>query len=222
MSAAPGREPDTDAVEESAVDERPQRRREYSGAGSTLGLAALIIIVVGLGVWFLEFRGPGESGANDAYGIVALPEALNPTGEAATAAVGRAAPNFVLQDVDGSEVTLTDLRGEHVLVNFWASWCAPCKAETPALQSLHEDRPDDLVVVGINMQEPPDTARAFAEQFAVSYPIVLDRDGDVTNAYRLTGPPTSFLIDAEGVIVAIFIGELTAEHFDQITGELVG
>ena len=121
--------------------------------------------------------------------------------EAPAAAVGRAAPAFRLRALDGSLTALTDHRGQYVLLNFWASWCGPCRGETPELQEFFERQSPGLVVVGVNQQETVETAREFAEAFGVTYPIPLDTDGQVSSAYRVsTGLPVSFLIDPEGVI----------------------
>jgi thiol-disulfide isomerase/thioredoxin len=202
-------------------DERPQRRREYSGAGSTLGIAALVILVVGGLVWWFEFRGGGsaEGVSEEGLGVVALPEALNPTGKAPAGDRGRAAPNFRLGDLrDGPPVTLTDFRGQWVLLNFWASWCPPCRGETPALQAFSERfAGKGLVVVGVNQQETPTTARSFADEFGVTYPMVLDRDGEVSVAYRVgSGLPVSMLVNPEGVIERVIIGAISEEHFTSI------
>ena len=166
---------------ETLPDERPQQRREYTGPGFTFGIAALVVAVVGFGIWFLEIRGDGGGVEAEAgMGVVALAESLNPTGEAPAAEVGRAAPAFRLRALDGSAAELTDFRGQYVLLNFWASWCGPCRGETPALQAFFEDRSPGLVVVGVNQQEAAEEARAFTEQFDVTYPIVLDADGQVS------------------------------------------
>jgi peroxiredoxin len=195
-------------------DERPQRRREYSGAGSTLGLAALVILVVGGLVYWFEFRG-GDGGrgvGSEGFGIVPLAEELNPTGRAPAGDIGRAAPAFRLSNVlpDSSPVELTGFRGQWVLINFWASWCAPCRAETPALQAFSERMAGKgLVVVGVNQQETPETARSFAEEFGVTYPMALDRDGEVSIAYRVSsGLPITMLIRPDGVIERVFRGAI--------------
>lgn len=207
---------------ETLPDERPQQRREYTGPGFTFGIAALVVAVVGFGIWFLEIRGDGGGVEAEAgMGVVALAESLNPTGEAPAAEVGRAAPSFRLRDLDGSAAKLTDFRGQYVLLNFWASWCGPCRGETPALQAFFEDRSPGLVVVGVNQQETAETARAFTEQFDVTYPIVLDADGQVSGAYRVsTGLPVSFLIDPEGVIRRVHLGALTDSDLAQLAAEL--
>ena len=204
---------------EELPDERPQRRREYSGASSTLGVAALIVIVVGVAIWFFEFRDAGSSGGGGTpgLGIVALAPQLNPTGKAAAAQEGRAAPDFRLRSVDGIDLQLSDLRGDFVLLNFWATWCGPCRDETPDLQALfqtarRETGQGGLIVVGVNQQEEPDTVRAFTTEFGVTYPVVLDRAGEVSDAYRVgRGLPMTFLIDPAGVIERIYYGRITSD-----------
>jgi peroxiredoxin len=206
--------------EEPLPDERPTRRREYSGASSTLGVAALIVVVVGLGIWFFEFRGGGAgSGAGTpGLGVVALAPELNPTGRAAAALEGRAAPNFRLATIDGDPATLDSFRGRYVLVNFWASWCGPCRSETPELQALYDrERANGLVILGVNQQEQPAEAGSFAGQFSVTYPILLDRSGEVAEAYRVgRGLPVSFLIDPNGVVRQVYQGQLSTGAFAQI------
>jgi cytochrome c biogenesis protein CcmG/thiol:disulfide interchange protein DsbE len=206
-------------------DERPQRRREYSGAGSTLGVAALIIIAVGVAIWFFELRGDTSEGAagEAGFGIIDLPAGMNATGNNPAAQAGRAAPNFRLRTIDGGEASLTDLRGRYVLLNFWASWCGPCRGETPLLQAYTEDHPDGLVVVGVNQQESRGDAKAFVEEFGVTYPQLLDSSGQVSSAYRVSrGLPISFLIDPEGVILRVHIGQVAEEQLDELAAEAGG
>ena len=204
-------------------DERPQQRREYAGPGFTFGIAALVVAVVGFGIWFLEIRGDGGGvEAEPGMGVVALAESLNPTGEAPAAEVGRAAPAFRLRSPDGAVAELTDYpRPKYVLLNFWASWCGPCRGETPTLQAFFERQAPGLVVIGVNQQETAETAGAFADQFAVTYPIALDADGQVSGAYRVsTGLPVSFLIDPDGVIQRVHLGALTDSDLAELAAEL--
>ncbi len=203
-------------------DERPQQRREYAGPGLTFGVAVVVVGVVGFGIWFLEIRGDGGGVAGEAgFGIVALAASLNPTGEAPAAEVGRAAPAFRLRTPDGPATELTDYRGQYVLLNFWASWCGPCRGETPALQAFSERQSPGLVVIGVNQQEGAETAREFADGFGVTYPIALDTDGQVSSAYRVsTGLPVSFLVDPEGVIRDIHLGALTDDDLAELAAGL--
>ena len=209
-------------MDEPLPDERPQRRREYTGPWSTLGLAALVVLLVGFTVWFFEVRGGsgGGDGVGGATGVIPLDADLNPTGEPPAASEGRAAPNFALPNLGGEEATLADFRGDYVLVNFWASWCGPCRGETPDLQAFFEEHgAGGVVVLGVNQQESEAAARAFAGEFGVTYPILLDLDGEVSGAYRVnTGLPATFIVDPEGRIIEIVRGRITAEQLAEIAG----
>ena len=117
------------------------------------------------------------------------------------------APAFSLPRFDGGTLALTSLRGQYVLVNFWASWCIPCRDEAPLLErASREYRDRGLVVVGVNIQDLEPEARKFIAQFKISYPNVRDRDGRVSRAYGTTGVPESFFIDREGRVVRKFPG----------------
>lgn len=197
---------------------REQTRREYPSPWSTLGLALAVIAVVGGFVWWFEFRGAGDGEAiGDAPGIVALPPDLNPTGEAPEATPGRVAPDFELRSPDGALVRLSSFRGTPVLVNFWASWCGPCRAEAPDLNDLEADLSDHLVVLGVNQQESLSAVEEFVGEFSLSYPIVLDRDGGVSLAYRVgRGLPVSFLVSSDGVVLRAIAGRLREDDLAEI------
>ena len=211
------------AMTDELPDERPTRRREYSGARSTLGLAALIVVIVGAAIWYLEFRDNGSSGGSGTpgLGIIALPDYLNATGKAPAAQVGRAAPNFKLASPEGRVAQLDGYRGAYVLVNFWASWCGPCRGEAPDLEALQRSasrvESPTLVVLGVNQQEEADTARKFANEFDVTYPILLDLSGEVSEAYRVgRGLPITFLVDPAGVIERVYLGALSRDSLAEI------
>ena len=205
-------------------DERPQRRREYSGPGSTLGLAALVIVLVGVAIWWFELRGEGSDvgGSGAGYGIVETPAALNSSGKQPVAEEGRVAPNFRLARLDGSDLHLTDFRGQYVLVNFWATWCGPCRAEAPAFQRFADASPQ-LTVLGVNQQEDAGAVRSFTGEFKTTYPVVLDRTGEVSLAYRIgLGIPVTFLVGPDGVIQHIYGGEVKQKALDQLRACLTG
>ena len=176
-------------------DERPQRRREWTGALFGLDAPLALLAVVVAVVWLIAARG----GAGHAQG------------EVSSGAVeqGKPAPDFALQDVRGRSVHLSDFRGQAVIVNFWASWCAPCRDEVPNLVTTYQQhKTDGLVVVGVDLQEDAATVRSFATEFGMKYPVLLDPHGQTIGPYRITGPPTSVLIDREGVVRGIVLGPM--------------
>lgn len=125
----------------------------------------------------------------------------------ATPAVGRPVPGFELVALHGGRVSSADLAGRVAVVNFWASWCVPCRDEAPLLQALWEaGRGQGLAVVGVNVWDPPEEARAFVTRYGLTFPNGLDRDGRVAIAFGLAGVPETFLVDPSGSVVRRFVG----------------
>ena len=117
-------------------------------------------------------------------------------------------PPFSGQTVDGRRISLADLQGRVVLINFWATWCPPCLHEMPDFQSLHERYESrGLSVLGINIQEDPAKVRRYVERLGVRYPNLLDPDGEISKAYGIVGTPSTFLIGRDGRPVALAVGE---------------
>ena len=139
---------------------------------------------------------------------------------------GFAAPEVELEQLDGSPVRLSELRGRVVVLNVWASWCPPCRAEMPALQALHERRAaDGVVVLGVNstVQDTEQAARDFALDYGLTFPIGLDRDGQATRLYRVRALPTTFFIDREGTIRRVVVGgPLDASVLETTVLDLLG
>ncbi len=122
---------------------------------------------------------------------------------------GFLAPNFTLQDDQGNTVQLSDLRGKPVLVNLWASWCAPCKAEMPAMQAVYETYASQgftILAVNTTFQDQKESALAFSQSLGLTFPILFDMDGKVASQYQVRAMPTSFFIDQEGVVQHMVIG----------------
>ena len=127
---------------------------------------------------------------------------------------GFLAPDFTLETLDGESVTLSDLRGQAVLVNFWATWCPPCRAEMPAFQEAYKDYEEQgFVIVAVNatLQDNPADIAAFIAEYGLSFPVVLDVEGEANRLYQVQSLPTSFFIDKEGVISEVVIGGPIAE-----------
>jgi peroxiredoxin len=125
--------------------------------------------------------------------------------------VGAPAPDFRLLDQAGAEVRLSDYRGQRVLLNFWATWCPPCRAEMRDLNLVaQEGRRDGTLVVAVDQLESDDAVRQFVGGLGVTDLVVLlDSDGRVGGTYRVTGLPTSFFIDQDGVLRDIAVGPLS-------------
>jgi cytochrome c biogenesis protein CcmG/thiol:disulfide interchange protein DsbE len=198
----------------SGVEERPQNRREWGGPLRSLVLPVLIVAVIVGAVWYAQRRGGGSHPA-DGLGVVELPAALNTTGRGVSTNPGRAAPDFVLASLDGSRVRLSDLRGRPVLVNFWASWCAPCREEMPEIVRAYGAHAGALTVLAVDLQENTEQVRQFASEFGMTFPIVTDTTGAVADAWRIGGPiqgiPSSYFVDAKGIVQAREYGPMTAE-----------
>lgn len=139
---------------------------------------------------------------------------------------GRPAPDFALPGLDGradSAVRLADLRGQVVVVNFWASWCAECHTEQPALsQTWQRFRDAGVVVVGVNFQDATGDARAYVAQSGATYPMVVDRDSSAALAYGLRGVPETYVIDRDGTMVDRVIGPVTADRLASRISGLLG
>lgn len=135
---------------------------------------------------------------------------------------GNLARDFTLETVDGNRVSLKDFGGKVVLINFWATWCPPCRDEIPDLQSAYQARQDDgFVVLGVNVEEPRVTVEQFVDEIDMTYPVLLDEGGQVLQTYRANGLPMSVIVDQEGVIQVRHVGYLTAAQLERYLAELM-
>ncbi len=130
------------------------------------------------------------------------------TGSASSGAqVGNLAPAFELRDLDGETVSLSGLRGSPVMLNFWATWCPPCRAEMPYLQEIYDEwTSQGLVLLAINLRESSSEVRGFMQSNGLSFPVLLDSTGSVGTKYNVSGIPTTFFIDKDGIIQAMRVG----------------
>lgn len=198
-----------------------------------------LAIGVGFGIYvFLGERPLGASPAPTATAIWQSSRALTPIAPQGTIApppptqpppaqlaVGVPAPDFTLTTLDGaSTVSLSQLRGQPVLINFWASWCLPCRTETPDLERAYQKyRAQGLVVLGINSaaQDTLEAATDFVKEFKVTYPQLWDEADAVLQAYSVLGLPTSLFVNREGRVQRVKSGALSAAQIDEFVGEIL-
>ena len=156
------------------------------GAGLLIALGLGLAIIYGFG-----YAGTASTGENKA------PE---------SAEVGALGPDFELETLSGENIRLSDLQGKPVLINFWATWCAPCVLEMPNFQKYYEDYPGAFEVLAVNAFESHDTVADFVEDARVTFPILFDPESKVHSVYRIPGYPTSYVIDRDGVVRFKHIG----------------
>ncbi len=126
------------------------------------------------------------------------------------------AQDFTLKDLSGNDIKLSSLKGKAVIINFWATWCYPCREEIPDLQKSYDENKDKgLVILGVNIKENESKVSKFAKDYKMIYPILLDIDGTISDSYRVFGIPMSFFIDRNGLIKDSFIGMLTKEDLSK-------
>ena len=142
----------------------------------------------------------------------AVPSGATTAGKIPAPMEGFLAPDFELTTLNGEMVSLSDLRGKVVLVNFWASWCPPCRSEMPAMERIYtEYGPNEFVILAVNnsRQDRPAEAERFVAEKNLTFPILLDTDGQVSALYQVHSLPTSFFIDREGIVSEIVIGGMS-------------
>ncbi len=133
---------------------------------------------------------------------------------------GSPAPDFVLKDLHGAEIQLSAFRGKPVLINFWSVDCPPCLKEMPVLQSASEKGKDTLIVIGINMGDPINRVTSFVQSNRISFTILTDSDGRITETYRVAAYPVSYFIDSNGIIRDYHTGQLSTELLSTYLGKL--
>jgi peroxiredoxin len=137
---------------------------------------------------------------------------------------GHSPPDFRLPTLDGGSMTLSDLKGKVVLINFWATWCGPCREEMPSLERLYRHfKYEKFTLLGVDIMEHPETVKRFVREYNLSFPILLDKAGDVSAKYAANAIPTTYIIDKEGKAVGKAIGprEWDGDHAKDLINELL-
>jgi cytochrome c biogenesis protein CcmG, thiol:disulfide interchange protein DsbE len=135
--------------------------------------------------------------------------------------VGYEAPDFVLSDLDGRQLALSDFRGEVVLINFWATWCPPCRVEMPEMEAVYRAHRDEgFEILGVDQREPKEVVESFVTERGFSWIFLLDEDFEVSREYSATSIPRSILVDRDGTVVHIWSGPLTRSALERQLAEL--
>lgn len=159
-------------------------------------LAAFVVILIVGGGWLWWSRPP----VSDAAQAAVMPGP----------GMDRPAPDFTLTTLDGKPFTLSALRGKPVVLNFWATWCIPCRNELPTIQRAAAHYGDRVVFAGVDQGETAETVQRFVAELGLTFPIPMDGKQDAATLYNVRGLPTTYFIDADGVIQAMWLGEMTS------------
>lgn len=176
-----------------------------TGTGFALFVIVAVLIAVAIVINVEKLGGSGTSDTGTALPVKGYP-----------------APDFTLKTFDGQAVTLSQLRGKPVFLNFWASWCPPCQAETPDLVEMHKKYGDRIAFYGINVTryDDPQKALEFIKQYRIDYPVLSDVEGKVADLYRVQGFPTSVFIGPDGKIIEWVQRILTKEEMERLFEQL--
>ena len=181
--------------------------RPQAGFPAWLRSTLIGLVLIFGGLWFIFSRtsfGSNILGNSEANLLEPAPVAGHP------------APDFELKTLAGETIRLSDFRGKPVIVNFWATWCAPCRAEFPEFQEVSVERADELVIIGVNHTsgDTPALVPDFVTEFGITFPIVLDENGETVKTYRVLGLPTSVFIDSNGIVNEVFTGPINKSYIE--------
>ncbi len=219
-------------MDERETEEVAQARPDaelQSASRRNIILAVGGFFLLGLALALLLFGGPllSSFSAEQPVDLPQIPTSSSGGTDGRSAAVnplvaGDQAYDFTLNDLDGNSVSLGDYAGQPVVVNFWATWCAPCRLEMPELQSAYESYQNEgLVILAVNAQEQGQQVSAFFDELGLSFTPLLDSDGQVGRAYGALGLPSTYFIDGAGEVTAVHRGILTGEQIDSYVAEIL-
>ena len=154
-----------------------------------------IVVIIVLAIAVIELRKPKQNVATKDKNI--------------GISIGKTAPDFELESLDGKKVKLSDYRGKRVILNFWASWCPPCREEMPEFQRIYTENSEKLVIIGVNLQESRENAESFVKKLGITFPILLDPNAQIKDMYNVFTQPVTYFIDSNGKIIDKKFGPLT-------------
>lgn len=187
------------------------------------GIIAVLIIIAGINIYQQQTSSSDSGNINDVTGdtsqegayIVSDHEGLEE---------GDQPPNFELETLDGEKVKLSDLKGKKVILNFWATWCPPCREEMPEMQEFYEEYGDEVEIIALNAtatESSEEDVHNYIEEYGYTYPVLLDKDGSVVDEYKVFSMPTSYFIGTDGMIQQpSHIGPMDYEFMVEVLDDL--
>lgn len=165
-----------------------------------------VVVLLGLVIWgVLDYSGKYDASRAEA-------EQLHQEDGNIGVKKGKIAPDFELETLDGKQVKLSDYEGKKIVMNFWATWCGPCRAEMPHMEKYYKEfQTENVVLLGINLthtERKKENIPDFVDEFGLTFPILLDPKAEVSEKYQVIAYPTTFIIDTKGVIRHIFYGPI--------------
>jgi cytochrome c biogenesis protein CcmG, thiol:disulfide interchange protein DsbE len=165
---------------------------------------------IGLLMGFIIIRGSGGTSA----------EGDTPASRRSIPSRGLPIADFELNALTGERVKLSQFRGQAVVINFWGTWCPPCRNEMPLFQTVFETYQPDLVILAVNVNDAVGSVERYVEEMGLTFPILLDENGDVRSQFQVRGFPTTYFVDREGVLREQSIGELDQSQMDDYLAKI--
>jgi peroxiredoxin len=174
-------------------------------------ILAAVVAIATISLAVFSFAGAPDSPKASVAGFTDATGGLN-----VAPSRGALAPDFTLINLAGEEVSLSDFRGQPIVINFWASWCGPCRLEMPAIQERYKKYKDEgLVILAVNFDEPVSVVKSFRDELDLTFTLLLDPGAIVQRLYRNRTYPTSFFVDVDGIIQWQHIGVMTERQIDE-------
>ena len=188
-------------------------------------VALMILAVMGYRILTENYTPQGTVPSQIADSANSDPESSLDSNTDTADAVPTIAPDFTVLDMDGNEVNLSDFFGKPIIINFWATWCGPCKSELPAFDNMYAKYGDDIEFIMLNLtdgsRDTVDNVTEFIRDNGYSFPVYFDTTMEASNTYGAYSIPTTYLIDNEGIPVHSQMGAMSEEHLEQLINALL-
>ena len=175
-----------------------------------------VVVIIGLVIWGMYDVGTKSNSTG-------VPQNTN-QGQQLSVGLekGKLAPDFELKNIDGKAIKLSSLRGKKVIVNLWATWCPPCRLEMPEMEKFYtENKNEGIEILAVNLtkaEKSRNDVPAFMKAYSITFPILMDENGDVARLYEVSSIPASFIIDSQGVIREKIVGPMTYDSMKEMLG----